>query len=190
MGMDERTERGFSMKWVLIFSLILSCTSVPEKPAKYVRKDWNHWIDQDRNCLNTRAEILKKRSIVPVTLNRKGCKVKSGKWEDFYYPEIHTEAKNVDIDHLVPLKNAHISGASGWSRRSKEEFANDPDNLVITNRVYNRKKGAKGIDGWLPVNKEYACKYVKQFVMIKNRYSLELLPSEKLTATELKGKCP
>ena len=40
------------------------------------------------------------------------------------------------------LKEAHISGGMNWDKRKKVAFANDADNLVVTNRRYNRQKGA------------------------------------------------
>ena len=184
------------MKNLVILMLALSCAHQPNlqknensELKKYVRKDWHHWIDQDRNCLDTRGEILKKHSLVPVEFNKKGCKVLHGKWDDYYHTQIHTNAAQVDIDHVVPLKNAHLSGGANWSHRSKEEFANDPENLVITNRAYNRKKGAKGIDQWLPVKIEYACKYIKKWVSVKNQYSLKILANEQLAIDQIRYDC-
>lgn len=144
----------------------------------YQRKAWKHWTDSDRNCLNTRNEILKAQSLIPVTMNKRGCKVVAGKWNDYYFPETHTLAKNVDIDHLVPLKNAHDTGGAIWSKKQKEAFANDPQNLVITYRAYNRQKGSKGIDRWLPVHRNYACKYIKDWISIKAKYQLRLTTAE------------
>ena len=174
----------------IVLVLFLSSCSVPHSSSsRYDRKDWPHWSDFNKNCLNTRSEILKDRSISKIKLNKKGCKVKSGTWDDYYYPERLQHVKEVDIDHLVPLKHAHDHGASHWSRKIKEDFANDPDNLVITHRKYNRAKGPKGIDEWLPLNLEYACKYVKDWIRIKSKYGLTVGSKEKITINELKGKC-
>ncbi len=164
----------------LILLIAISCAQLPHS-KKYNRKEWRHWADADGNCLNTRSEILKLRSRGPVTFNTKGCTVISGVWDDYYFPEVHTIAKKVDIDHLIPLKNAHETGGAGWSKNEREVFANDPENLVITNLVYNRKKGAKGIDGWLPVHKDYACKYIKDWVKVKKKYNLVLTAKEQET---------
>ncbi len=170
---------------ILIFFFLSSCASqrpvksTQHENIKYVRATWKHWIDQDGNCLDTRGEILKSRSIIQVQLNKKGCKVKTGQWKDYYYPEVHHLAAKVDLDHLVPLKYAHDHGAANWSHADKERFANDPENLVITNRRYNRQKGAKGIDQWLPVHKEYACRYMKDWMKIKNKYRLNITQQEK-----------
>lgn len=174
--------------YLLILLLSLSC-SIQQKPKKsysYSRNDWPHWSDTNKNCLNTRAEILKDRSLVPVVLNKKGCTVQQGKWDDYYYPEVHFKAKLIDVDHLIPLKHANESGGASWSREEKEKFANDPENLVITNRSYNRQKGAKTIAQWLPVHQAYACKYIKQWFKIKKKYGLEIKADEIHTADSIK----
>lgn len=164
----------------LILLFAISCAQAPLS-KKYNRKEWKHWVDSDGNCLNTRSEILKLRSRGPVVYNKKGCTVIGGLWDDYYYPEVHTVAKKVDIDHLIPLKNAHDTGGAVWSKKEREVFANDPENLVITNLSYNRKKGVKGIDGWLPVHKDYACKYIKDWVKIKKKYNLVMTDKEQQT---------
>jgi hypothetical protein len=181
--------------WIIFFIFSCSTKTVTKQPTRnshkrtYVRSDWKHWNDKDGNCLDTRAETLKSRSLSIVVMNKRGCKVKYGKWKDYYYPEIHTVASKVDIDHLVPLKHAHDVGASTWSLLQKEKFANDPDNLVITNLRYNRQKGAKGIDEWLPRHKDYACKYVSDWVRIKKKYALKLRPTEHTSIAQLQDDC-
>ena len=160
-----------------------------EANLKYNRKTWKHWTDHNHNCLDTRAELLKARSLVPVKMNKKGCIVVEGKWQDYYFDETLLIGKQVDIDHLVPLKNAHDSGGSSWDEAKKEAFANDPENLVITNKKYNRTKSSKGIDKWLPVSLNYTCKYVKDFLHIKTKYKLELKSGETQTVDLLKKKC-
>lgn len=170
------------MKFLIALTL-LSCAPQFEAASiqKYQRKHWKHWTDSDRDCQNTRAEILIARSLTSVSFDRKGCKVMRGKWNDYYFPEVHTLASFVDIDHLVPLKHAHQTGGNKWSKKKKEEFANDPENLVITNKKYNREKGHKGIDQWLPVGQSYACKYIKDWIKIKKKYQLEITSAEKNT---------
>lgn len=179
------------MKYLLPLLLLATCAHEVSKQyteARYNRKDWVHWTDADKDCQNTRQEILIARSTTPVSLDRKGCKVIQGRWSDFYYPEVHTSSKQVDIDHLIPLKHASDVGASRWSAYEKEVFANDPENLVVTNKSYNRKKGAKTIAEWLPVHKEYACNYIKEWVRLKKKYDLPLTPPEKKTITD--ANCP
>lgn len=165
-------------------------TDSSNKVIKYDRKSWKHWTDVNQNCLNTRAEILKIRSKIPVQFAKKGCTVRSGQWDDYYFDEELVLAKDVDIDHLVPLKNAHDSGGATWSESEKEKFANDEDNLVITNRKHNRQKGSQGIDTWLPSDKNYACKYIKDWINIKKKYALRVSVAEQNSFDLLIKDCP
>jgi hypothetical protein len=64
-------------------------------------------------------------------------------------------------------------------------FANDPRNLVITNRKYNRTKGAKTPLEWLPSQHEYACRYLKDWLALKKAYGLRISNGEHSTV-----QCP
>ena len=169
----------YMMYKILLILFTFSCARTG-LDQKYNRKEWKHWIDSDRDCLDTRNEILHMRSKISAKLNARGCKVVSGIWEDYYYPTQLKETKMIDIDHLIPLKNAHENGGFDWTQNERAIFANDPENLVITNRSYNRKKGAKGIDSWLPVHKIYACKYIHDWIKIKKKYRLKITNKENL----------
>ena len=174
---------------LLIVVFVVSCThQIPYDIKKYQRSEWSHWSDPDKDCQNTRQEILISRSKAKVKLNKKGCTVISGEWADYYYPEKHVLSKNVDIDHLIPLKHAHEVGGANWDKEKKERFANDPENLVITNKSYNRKKGAKTIAEWLLINKDRTCQYLQDWIRIKKKYHL-ILTKEEYETIRLSG-CP
>jgi len=147
----------------------------------YSRKEFQHWIDLDGNCRNTRQELLIERSLAPVTfsISKKGkCTVKTGKWADFYFDETLERADQIDIDHIVPLKHAWDLGADSWDASKRRDFANDPDNIVITNLKYNRQKGAKTILEWHPIGRVYACKYMAKWLLVKERYKLLISKQE------------
>lgn len=173
----------------LCFFLLLSLSSYGEP---YNRKAFRHWIDQDKDCRNTRAEVLMARSKVPVTFrvrkSGKKCTVDRGQWDDFYYDEVLTKASKIDIDHVVPLKHAWETGAENWSAKRRKEFANDPENLVITNLKYNRSKGAQTPLTWMPINRYYACRYMIKWMAIKKKYDLHVSKKEEEHLELL--KCP
>lgn len=146
--------------------------------TKYSRSLFGSWLDTDKDCLNTRHEILKTRSLVPVKMSKDGCRVISGKWKDFYYDEILTQASQIDIDHVVPLKHAFDNGANKWKKKKRVKFANDLENLVITNLKYNRQKGSQTPLTWMPINRTYACEYFIKWNLIKNKYKINISKKE------------
>jgi hypothetical protein len=169
---------------LLFFFLLYSCAHQPvdytESPLPaYDRAQWPHWISV-QGCQNLRADLLVKRSLAPVTFTSRNdgreCIVKTGKWDDFYYNEVHTSANAVDIDHLVPLRHAHASGGARWTTERKREFANDPLNLVITQKKYNQQKGAKTPLEWMPIERRYACRYMERWFEVKHKYQLTINP--------------
>ncbi len=170
----------------LILITLISCTT--SKKVPYHRKDWKHWTDSDRNCFDTRQELLKDRSLnSPQVIRKKNrCKVSAGKWDDYYYPEVLNSTEQIDIDHIIPLKHAHDLTGNNWSKNQKEAFANDPENLVITNRKYNRQKGALTIAQWTPRNIEYACKYYRDWMRLKKKYNLPISNEEKRSVDQKK----
>lgn len=163
-------------KYLSLFTLLFLITTSLFAVTPYNRKEYGHWIKIKGSCLDTRGRILKERSLVPVTIEK--CRVTHGKWEDFYYKEILTEAKLVDIDHIVPVEHAHQAGAYAWPKTDKRNFYNDLENLVVTNRSYNRQKGNKDITHWMPVSKSYACKYALKWKYVKEKYKLTLSEKE------------
>lgn len=159
----------------------------------YVRKQYKHWIDEDSNCRDTRQEVLIRDSQPPVLFgDNRECFVTKGKWIDPYSGRTFTNPKQLDIDHFVPLKNAHESGAWAWSPEKKMRYANyldDEHHLLTVLASENRKKGEKGPDRYLPPNESYLCDYVKTWVKIKEDWELEMTEEEGSAVENVLAKC-
>ena len=90
------------------------------------------------------------------------CRVESGRWYGAFTGAYFEDPGDVDVDHMVPLKNAHNSGGWAWSPAMKEEYANnlgDDDHLIAVQDRANQSKGARGPDEWMPPDKTYWCEY-------------------------------
>lgn len=156
----------------------------------YDRHDWKHWSDDDRDCQDTRQEVLIASSSTPVIFKtRKKCKVKSGTFYDYFSDKTWSNPSDLDVDHIVPLAWAHGHGGSKWSKQKKKTFANDFDNLLAVEDNLNQSKSAQSPDTWLPPNHSYRCDYIRHFDRIVNKYSLIYAPSEKRTISKMLSKC-
>ncbi|WP_231856177.1 HNH endonuclease family protein [Zhongshania aliphaticivorans] len=155
----------------------------------YNRSDYPHWSDDDGDCMNTRHEILALSSLTPPKLSPNGCYVSSGLWIDPYSGKELKRASEIDIDHIIPLKWAHQHGAANWSKPKKQQFANDPENLLAVHDRINQQKGSKGILDWMPPNTQYHCEYLKRWVHGINKYSLGLNAPEKAKLNDMKTNC-
>ena len=92
-------------KFVLVaFVFFWILSHVKASCPKYNRKDYRHWIDSDRDCQNTRNEVLIQESLEPVSYkSSKGCKVSSGRWYGSFTDRTFTNPRKLDIDCPAPI---------------------------------------------------------------------------------------
>jgi hypothetical protein len=150
----------------------------------YSRDLYRHWVDADSDCQDTCQEVLIVASRVPVQIDPSGCRVLSGRWFDSYTGETVTNPRQLDIDHLVPLAEAHRSGADRWDAARRQAYANDldhPDTLIAVSAGANRSKGDKDPARWMPPNAAYHCDYIAAWIAVKVRWGLGM-DGEKLRA--------
>ncbi len=74
------------------------------------------------------------------------------------------------IEHMVALKQAHLSGACAWDAEKRKQFARDLDNLTLAAPEVNRDKSAKDPKDWLP--KKNKCWYIARVAATKQRWLL------------------
>ena len=95
---------------------------VESNSPAYDRDLFNHWITISGTC-NARETVLKRDGTNVVTSS--ACASTSGNWYSDYDGLTFTVSSEVDIDHMVPLKEAWVSGARSWTNAQREAFAND-----------------------------------------------------------------
>lgn len=162
---------------------------VPEDRQPYLRAYFGKgWIDADKNCRDTRQEVLARESLVPVT---KGCKIFQGKWLSYYDNKTWTKSFEVQIDHLVPLAEAWDSGAYQWDLATRIAFANDlgeKRGLVPTTTALNYSKIADDPQWYIP--KVNACKYIASWIAVKGRWNMTVDQREKDAIDNVMKGCP
>lgn len=183
--------------WLAAFILTTaSCSTVGETSAfgatypEYDRSEWKHWRDLDRDCQDARQEALISASEVEVSFkDAKSCKVVAGRWTDPYTGQVFTDPSDLDVDHIVALKDAHDSGGYAWTAEQKMRFANDPWNLIPVSASANRSKGSRGPDEWLPVNEAYRCSYLYRWEGMKEKYALSMSEGERAVVEYMIYSC-
>lgn len=163
-----------------------------ERPRGYDREHWSHWLDADADCQNARQEVLAAESLEAVRLSPDGCQVAGGLWRDAYTGEAAREPGDLDVDHMVPLAEAHRSGGFAWSSEQRAAYANDlgdPRALIAVTASANRSKGDQGPEEWLPPVMAYRCRYVADWVAVKARWALSMDERERVTVGNLLSDC-
>ncbi len=177
---------------LLVLAATLSGQDGEERPPPYDRSLYNHWTDDDGDCQDTRQEVLISESLEPVELDENGCRVISGSWFDPFTGETFTNPSQLDIDHFVPLSEAHRSGAASWDDRRRERFANDLYHLralIAVGASVNRSKGDRDPAAWLPPREEHHCEYVREWVLHKATWGLAMDEEERLAVEGVLQGC-
>ena len=155
--------------------IVLVCISIVF--GRYNRRNWS-WVQVDNKTTRDAVLAEEHMHVAPLIYNDKG-KVINGVWLCRYTGNMYIDPRKLDIDHMVPLKEAYVSGAKDWSIEQKKQYANDtenPNHLVAVYRSANRSKGSKDPARWMPdVNR---CWYVKEWLKVKTTWKLSMDPVE------------
>ncbi len=135
-----------------------------------------------------RQAILSQQSLIPVELSKSG-RVLTGEWFSVYDQVRTTVPRSFDVDHVVPLAEAHDSGGCTWDNDRRKEFANDPPGLLAVSASSNRSKGARDPQNWMPKNEPYACWYLVYWMEVKNIWDLSVDSEEHAFLARQQGKC-
>ncbi len=148
---------------------------------------WSDDVDVDggHNGCDTRNDVLRRdltaEALKPGT---HGCVVLSGTLADPYTGHLIVFARGlsssamVQIDHVVALGDAWVTGAQQLTPTQRRTLANDPLNLLAVDGPTNGVKGDADAASWLPPNKAFRCTYVARQVAVKQRYHLWVTPAE------------
>jgi hypothetical protein len=158
------------------------------------------WVDTDHNGCNQRDDVLLRDAIPGSTrVQQQGScdhDVLAGTWHDPYTDKtLHftnlkdlSQAEAIQIDHVVPLAEAWVSGARHWSSERRVEFANDLHELLAVDGPTNMSKGDGDPAAWRP-RKGYQCTYAVRWIAIKTRWHLAVDPPEKAALDQMLGYC-
>jgi hypothetical protein len=173
----------------------LSTLAVKGRAAKtgYDRASFRFGADVDNDGCDTRDDVLARDLVDRTVLADDQCETGSGTLTDPYSGrriDYEHDTTSVDIDHVVALDDAWVSGAFGWDEDTKVRFANDPLNLLAVDYSLNRQKGSGDAATWLPPLKSYRCAYVARQIAVKAKYRLWVKPAERAAMERILSACP
>ncbi|WP_232831968.1 HNH endonuclease family protein [Nocardiopsis sp. FIRDI 009] len=159
-------------------------------PPGYDRSLFPHWSSGVRDgCTTRQVVLLRDGEDVEVDDD---CQPVSGTWYSVYDGETLTEAGDLDIDHMVPLKEAWRSGASEWTTAERERFANDLDaspQLWAVSASSNRSKSDEDPGDWLPPLESFHCDYAVSWIEVKHVWELTVDQDEAESLREVLAGC-
>ncbi|MEU4065539.1 DUF1524 domain-containing protein [Streptomyces wedmorensis] len=161
---------------VLLPDALAELTEAAEDPDGYKETAFRHWnkgLDPADGC-DTRSEVLLAEA---VDAPRAGadCALTGGRWTSYYDGQNVTDPATLRVDHLVPLREAWESGASGWTAARREQYANDQGaaaTLVAVTARSRRDKADRDPAEWVPSDAGRYCRYVGEWVGTKLRWGL------------------
>ena len=99
--------------------------------VSYSRNLYGSWTRVTSQC-NTRCAVLEEE------------RRSDGTWFSWYDGRTISNSSELDIDHMVPLAEAHSSGAWKWDASRKRQYANDiahPENADRGQRLFEPFEG-------------------------------------------------
>lgn len=152
------------------------------------------WKDMDGNHCDTRNDILARDLDAQKVDNH--CRVLRGQLTDPYTGRViaftrgERTSSAVQIDHVVALGNAWVTGAQQLTETQREQLANDPLNLLAVDGPTNEAKSDADAATWLPPRKNGRCSYVARQITVKARYQLWVTAAERDAMTRVLTSCP
>ena len=139
------------------------------------------WIDADDDGCDTRDDVLLAESLAPADSASLGCIPIPGSWRSAYDGIDVTDPSELDVDHLVSLKEAWDSGAWTWTPERRIAYANDLTDgrtLVAVSAASNRSKGDRDPSNWIPEDAGALCPFIADWIAVKARWSMTMDQSE------------
>ncbi len=157
----------------------LSVAEEGDGGVAYDRDLYGSWTRVRSGC-NTRCAVLEEERRA------------DGTWLSWYDGTVISDASRLDIDHMVPLAEAHSSGAWQWNSSRMTAYANDllhPEALAAVSASSNRSKGSRDPSEWRPSDASAWCRYATDWVTVKAAWGLTADQAEVGALREMLDTC-
>lgn len=123
----------------------------------------------------------------PATIEREIVEAQGGVWSPYTLRRFDS-IRETDIEHIVPLSEAHDSGMCARGLDAKRAFARDLRNLTLASPAVNRnRKGHRDPAEWMPEHNR--CWYAVRWVEVKRKWQLSVDTAERDALAEVLLTC-
>jgi hypothetical protein len=173
--------------------LLQAIPIAPESPAGFDRVLFGDWTDADGDGCAVDEEVVIRDSLEPPVLTPT-CDAVSGRWYSPYDGATWTLRADVEIDHVVSLKESWDSGAHAWTaarRNAMFQDVSDTRTLRVVSATIDDTKQTNDPANWMPPLESDWCRYLADHIAIKARWGLSMDAVEHADIAEmLTTKCP
>lgn len=140
------------------------------------RSEYKHWVDLNGDGFDARERCLMESSLTQPNIHQ--AKVISGVWCCKATAMILKSPRHTDCDHIIAIDEVDKNIGRTWTPDQKIEFANDPVNLLITSKSWNRSKGSGDPFSRMPPNIAFWNEYLNQREIVKEKYNIPIDKAE------------
>ena len=167
-------------------------------------------MDYDKDCQDTRQELLIEKSLVPVTFTdpQEKCEVATGLWEDDFTkdrwadPNVFVVVPNVppeNVYHNVNLWHPHV--IRHYVDIPRPNYLPDYDftsefagvelgkNLRLVSTATEADRAGRGPDEWRPENRLHWCEYAHEWIHDKYMWRIDTPQPEADALVEMLDTC-
>lgn len=94
---------------------------------------------------------------------------------------------SLQIEHIVAVAEAYLSGMCSMSAARKREFATDVDSVTFAYSCVNGQKGDRDAASWVPA--ENRCWFSRKAIEIKDKYEMAVDEAEYLALRGIVNGC-
>ena len=148
--------------------------STSKKHTSPSQKGWKRPSKSNYRLYTLQRSHLSNNSIFFQT-NHNGTVLK-GLWYDHFTDTYFTNTKQIQIDHIVPFKEAFRSQKTPWTSVQIQQFYSSPlySALLPVYSSENNKKSDSPPSTYLPPNKKFQAIYIDMWIHTKEFYNLRI----------------
>lgn len=160
--------------------------------APYDREDFGgRWVDFDGTGCTSRQDVLRRDATEWVDADG-DCQPEQLVIQDRFTGSafVALSAADIDIDHVVSIHDAWLTGAQQWEVHDRVAFYQDKLNLVAVEGSVNRSKSNLNAAQWLPPYEAGRCEFAARQVSVKAKWDLGVTDAEQVALADVLATCP